>query len=296
MLEPKLIHFTTKDNLELPGLLFHAAKSTKAAIFLHGNGSSSVFYGKGRAEYAEELAKKGVSLLSFNNRGAHYITKLEIQDTDDDQLFGMAYEIIKDCIQDIDAAVLFLKQQGFNEFYLIGESTGANKICIYHFYKPENPISKYVLLGGGDDVGIYYDMYGPEKFWPLLEKARQQIKKGNGQDIICELLPGEIFSYKGFFDIANPDGDYNVFPFYEVLRKTMLSRKQELFKMYKSLNKPSLVIYGENDEYAWGNVSKIIKILKEYQPQLTYKIIKNADHSFHNHRKKVGKIIAEWLA
>ena len=295
MLQPTLVHFTTKDHLELPGLLFRPNKSTKAAIFLHGNGSTSVFYGKGRAEYAQELAKKNIAFLSFNNRGAHYMKKLNIGKTNESKMFGMAYELIKDCALDIDAAIAFLQKEGFKEFYLVGESTGANKICVYDFYKPENEISKYILLGGGDDTGIYYDQLGDKKFWPLLEQALQHIKKDTADEIVPDLLPDDIFSYKSFYDLANPDGDYNVFPFYEALKDARLSRKQVLFHKFKALHKPSLVIYGEKDEYAWGNVPKIVNILKKVQPDFTYKIVKGADHSFHGHRDKVGKLIADWL-
>src|SRR6185503_9027609 len=119
---------------------------------------------------------------------------------------------------DIDGAIEFLEAQGYEEFYLIGESTGANKICVYNYYKPNNKISKYVLLSGGDDTGIYYDQLGKERFNKLLNESEEMIKNGKGTDLILELLLEEIFAYVGFYDIANPDGDYNCFPFMEVMK------------------------------------------------------------------------------
>ena len=295
--DPKFIEFTTEDGLTLPGLLYEAKESKKVAIYLHGNGSSSIFYDESEhRDIPEQLTQKGISFLKFNNRGAHIIKKLNVKvgDEVERKKFGCAYEEIKDCVLDIDGAVEFLKKQGYSEFYLVGASTGANKICVYDHYKPKNVFSKYVLLCGGDDTGIYYSVLGKEKFFRLLNESEKKIKEGKGEDLIKELLPDEIFSYVGFYDIANPNGDYNCFPFSEVLTKTKLSTKP-LFKYFAGVKKPSLVIYGENDEYAWGNINKVIDILKSYQPDFKYETIKAADHGFTGKKKELAEAISEWI-
>ena len=93
----------------------------------------------------------------------------------------------EECIEDIDGAISFLSKKGYKEFYLIGHSTGANKICVYNFYKTRNRIKKYVLVAGGDDTGIYYDMLGMKKFSRLLKEAKTKIKQRKGDEIIKEL-------------------------------------------------------------------------------------------------------------
>ncbi len=292
-----LVQIKTADGLTLPGLLYKTKNSQKVAIHLHGNGSSSVFYSDDQREtLAKTLGNEGISLLMFNNRGAHYIKKLDIQKPNEEieqKLFGMAYEKIKECVQDIDGAISFLKSKRYKEFYLIGESTGANKICVYNFYKPKNKVSKYILLGGGDDTGIYYDQLGKDKFYRLLKEAKEKIRKHKAEDLICELLPDEIFSYKGFYDIANPDGDYNVFPFLEVLKKVELSKKP-LFRHFKSITKPTLVVYGEKDKWAW-DIPRMIEILKKLRPEFIYKVIRNADHSFSENQTQLSNLICNWL-
>lgn len=299
MKEPTIIQIKTDDGLTLPGLFYEAEDAKKVAIFLHGNGSSSVFYSDDlKEEQAKALNEKGISYLLFNNRGAHLIKKLNVENKNGEverKRFGMAYEKIKDCIKDIDSVISFLKNRGYREFYLIGESTGANKICVYHYYKPNNKVSKYILLGGGDDTGIYFNELGKRRFYKLLKEAKDKIRRRKGEEIICELLPEEIFSYIGFYDIANPDGDYNVFPFLEVMKNLKLSQKK-LFRHYKSLNKPTLVIYGEKDEYAWGDVPRIVSILKEQKPEFEYKIIKDADHGLSKHQGELASLIADWLS
>jgi len=297
-IEPKFIEFKTKDGLTLPGLLYETKGSKTAAIDLHGNGSSSFFYDESENRpLAEALGKIGVSILYFNNRGAHIIKKLNVVrgKKTKRRRFGMAYEKIKECVPDIDGAISFLKKRGYKKFYLIGASTGANKICVYNFYKPKNEISKYVLLCGGDDTGIYYHMFGKTKFWKLLREAKRKIEQKRGEEIIKDLiLPDEIFAYVGFYDIANPDGDYNTFPFYESMGRAKLSKKP-LFRYFKSVKKPSLVVYGSKDEYAWGNVPRVVKILQKEKPEFTYKIINGAGHSFAGYEKKLAGIISDWL-
>ena len=298
MQNPKFIEFTTKDGLNLPGLLYEAKKSGKMAIYLHGNGSSSVFYDESRNKIlANALYEHKISVLFFNNRGAHLMKKLNVKKNGktERKLYGMAYEKIKECVEDINGAIKFLEKLGYKEFYLIGASTGANKICVYNFYKPKNKIAKYVLLSSGDDAGFYYNLLGKDKFRKLLFRAKEKIKIGCGKEIMPELLPYDfIFSYDSFYDIASPDGDYNIFPFFESIKKVKLSHKP-LFRHFKSINKSTLVIYGEFDEYAWGDARKVVNILKSYKPNFTYEIIKGADHKMANREEQLAKIITRWL-
>lgn len=294
---PTFVELKTSDGLTLPGLFYAAKGATRAAIYLHGNGSSSVFYD----EYAnralgDTLTKHQISFLAFNNRGAHLVKKLNVvkKAAVERKCFGMAYEKIKDCLYDIDAAIAWLEQRGYREFSLIGSSTGANKICVYDHYRPKNKVSSYVLVAGGDDTGIYYHLLGKIVFSKLLKRAQEKIRRGEGETIITEMLPKKIFSYHAFYDIAHPDGDYNCFPFLEVMQPVKLSRKS-LFRYFKALHKPTHVIYGSQDEYAWGDVPGVVAILRSYRPDFAYTIIDGANHMFMNHEKKLATAIARWL-
>lgn len=298
MQEPKFVDFKTSDGLTLPGLLYEADGSKKVVIYLHGNGSSSVFYDeKEYRDLPEALSKKGISILKFNNRGANIIKKFTIEKNGNEERvpFGMAYEKIKDCVFDIDGAVKFLQKLGYEEFYLAGASTGANKICVYDHYKPKNIFKKYVLICGGDDTGIYYNLLGDKKFFKILNKAKEKIEKNEGLEIAPEVLPiGEVFSYQGFYDIANPDGDYNCFPFSEAFGKAKISTKP-LFRYFEGIKKPSIIIYGEKDEYSWGDIIKVVTALKKYQPNFEYEVINGADHRFTGKQKDLAKTIIDWL-
>lgn len=293
-LTPQFVQFRTFDGLLLPGLFFEAENSQKVAMYLHGNGSSSVFY---EDEYilAERLLSERISVLLFNNRGAHIIKSFTVLENDEEvrKNYGMAYEIIKECISDIDGAITFLQKKNYTQFFLIGHSTGANKICVYNFYKQKNIIQKYILLGGGDDTGVYYQILGKAKFQRLLAQAKKEIMQGNGNVLLTELLP-EIFSYKGFYDIANPDGDYNTFPFYEALGEVKLST-MPLFRYFTKIKKPSLVIYGENDEYTSGSARDAVSILEKLRPDFRYRIIPDTDHGFTGEKETLADLCVEFL-
>jgi dienelactone hydrolase len=297
MNDPKFVDFQTYDGLTLPGLLYETKGSKKVVIYLHGNGSSSIFYGeKEHRDLPETLYKKGISTLKFNNRGANVIKGMDVVKGNkvERKLFGMAYEKIKDCVPDIDAAVKFLQKLGYKEFYLAGASTGANKICVYDHYKPKNIFKKYILICGGDDTGLYHSILGNKKFMKLLNESKAKIVDGHGEDLIRDILTTEVFSYQSFYDIANPDGDYNCFPFSEAFKMVNISKKP-LFRYFKGIKKDSIVIYGEKDEYSWGDAKRVIDTLKKYQPDFEYKIIEGADHGFTGKQDKLAEVISKWI-
>lgn len=305
----ELIEFPTSDDLLLPGLLFSPTKSTnRAAIFLHGNGSASVFYSPTRAyALARALTKRGIALLLFNNRGAHFIKTInKAEDPDEkteggynDVTLGTTYELIKDCVHDINGAAAYLHERNYQDFYLIGHSSGANKICVYDHYQPQNIIQKYVLLGGGDDTGILYKKIGSkEKFRQYLSQAKDKIDRGKGRKLIPKYILDRWLSYQSFYDTINPDGDYNTFPYTEYLENLSLSSKP-LFRYFKSINKPSLVVYGEKDDYAPAKSGlKANEILSECvfgKKNFEFDVVVDADHSFHGKETALGELIAGWL-
>lgn len=293
--------FLTPDRLRLPGLLFEPERKTdKVAIFLHGNGSSSIFYDTDEANMlGKNLTGKGISYFPFNNRGAHYIKRFRIKNGKEEKkvLYGTAFELIKECVMDIDSSVNYLKKRGYKTFYIIGISTGANKIVVYNYYKKNNPFSKYVLLSGGDDTGLYYEEWGREKFYRLLNKSKRMVQNGQGENLVPYEEINYFMSYQSLYDTINPDGDYNAFPFNERMNNLKLSERP-LFEKYKTISKSTLVLYGENDEYCYGDVPKCVEILKKecaYRDLFTFKIIKGADHGFNGYEDELGRIIASWL-
>jgi pimeloyl-ACP methyl ester carboxylesterase len=303
----EFVSFLSTDMLKLPGLLYKPAVTTKrAAIWLHGMGDTSVFYSPERINtLATALNDRGIAFFAFNNRGAYTTKSLRILDEtvpEEDRYYqgGTYYEKIADAIKDIDGAVGFLKSRGFAEFSMIGHSTGANKIAVYDALSKNNPFSNYVLAGPGDDSGMYYAELGKKKFWAALDYARRAIAAGKPLQIMPQYSGMYPFSTQAAADIMDPDGDYNTFPYYESTHERL--GHKPLFQEYKQINIPTLVIFGENDEYTYtagGTRPALDLFIRNTSNAMLKKhdfmTVPDADHSFHGAEDAFAAKVADWL-
>jgi len=303
----EFVSFTSTDKLKLPGLLYAPGAGTKkAAIWLHGMGDSGVFYSPEQVNaLGEALTSKNIALLGFNNRGAHNAKSLKSVDEslpEGDRRYqaGTYYELIADCVKDIDGAVAFLKQRGFTTFYLLGHSTGANKICAYHVRAGRNPFSKYVLAGPADDTGLMFSGLGAKKFWQALNYAAK-FAKTDPLHIMPKYTGMYPFSAQAAWDMLNPDGAYNTFPFYE--SNTERLGKKRLFDEYQQIDRPTLVIFGQDDEYTTtaGGTRAALDLFMKYTSNASLKrtdfcTVPDADHSFHGAEAVFAEQVADWLA
>jgi len=302
----ELVSILATDKLLLPGLLFTPAKPTnKIAIWLHGMGDSAVFYKPALVNaLGKELTNKGIALLAFNNRGAHNAKTLKLADEalpEEDRRYqgGTYYEKIADCVKDIDGAVAYVKQHDFSTFYLLGHSNGANKICAYHVRAKHNPFSKYVLAGPGDDTGLMFSELGAKQFWETLNYAARFVKT-DPFHILPKYSGLYAFSAQSAWDIINPDGDYNTFPFYECTAERL--GKKRLFDEYQQIDRPTLVIFGENDEYTYtaGGSKPALNLFMKHTSnarlkQTDFTTVPATDHSFHDAETAFAKQVADWL-
>lgn len=292
----RLIRFDAADGVDLAGLLYEPPRKTKRAIvWLHGTGGASIFDSRRTNLLAAELLAAGFAFFPFNNRGAHLVRRLRRKGTKRSVMGGAGYEKIRDCVPDIDGAARELRRRGYTELHLAGHSTGANKIAVYDHYKPRNSFRSYILLAGGDDTGLFYDQLGPSGFARTLAKARERIKARKGDEVVPKSLSTLPMSWTAVYDVMNPNGDYNVFPFLEALRGVRLSKKP--FRYFRELHKPALVLYGDRDEYAWGDVSRSVSVLSEIAgPRVELAIVEDADHGFSGREVELAELIANWLA
>jgi alpha-beta hydrolase superfamily lysophospholipase len=304
----ELINVVSIDKLRLPGLLYSPAKATKkAAIWLHGMGDSGVFYNPPWLNtLGDAITATNIAFLAFNNRGAHNSKSITILDEslpEDQQKYqgGTYFERIADCVQDINGAVSFLKERGFSTLYLLGHSTGANKVCAYHNRTKDNPFAKYVLAGPADDSGLYYAELGEKKFWQVLQYAKRMMAEGKPLHIMPKYTGMYPFSAQAAADIMDPEGDYNTFPFYETT--TQRIGHKPLFKEYSGIDRPTLVVLGDQDEYTTtaGGPESALNILKKYlSPKVradsVFELIKEADHSFRGAEPIFAETVASWLA
>jgi pimeloyl-ACP methyl ester carboxylesterase len=275
----RLVRFEATDGVSLAGLLYEPRRvSTRAIVWLHGTGGASIFDSKRTNILGDLFTRRGFAFFPFNNRGAHLLRNLRAGTKSVGG--GMAYERIRDCVPDIDGALRELRRRGYRDVTLIGHSTGANKIAVYDHYKPRNPVKRYVLLAGGDDTGLLYQELGARRFAAALAKARAMVRARRGEELAPKSVLPMLMSWRSFLDMADPDGDYNVFPFVEVLRGIRLSRRRP-FRYVAAIRKPSLYLYGSEDEYCLGDVPGCVAALAVVVGRkATLGIIDGADHGF----------------
>lgn len=287
----RVVRFEATDGASLAGLLYEPKRATaRAAIWLHGTGGASVFESARTNLLASELTGAGIAFFPFNNRGATLMRHLQGKPRG-----GMAYERIRECVFDIDGALRELWRRGYRDFTLIGHSTGANKIAVYDHYTPRNRVKRYVLIAGGDDTGMVYDQLGSRRFAAALEKAKTLRAS---TDLVPPSISANVMSWRAWYDMANPDGDYNVFPFLEVMRDVKLSRRAK-FRYVRAIRKPTLILYGEQDQYCYGDVPRCVAILAEAigpKPNIELGIVGDADHGFGGKEHELAQVILGWMA
>lgn len=252
MSSTELVRFDATDGRRLSGLLYAPREANSIIVWMHGLGGS-IFESDRTNELADAFAERRLAFFPFNNRGAGR--------------YGGSVEIIRDCVMDIDGALREVRRRGFRDITLAGHSTGANKVAVYNHYRPRNPAKRYVLLAGGDDTGGLYRRLGRRKFNALLARKPRDARE------------------RALRDMARPDGQYNVFPF------DAATRGRRPFRFIREIRKPSLYIYGENDEFGFDaellaeNVGANAEIV----------VMRDADHGFHGCEREVAALIADWF-
>ncbi len=283
----RLVKFEATDDVALAGVLYEPARATKRAIiWLHGLGGS--VFESGRTNLlAQTFIDRGVAFFPFNNRGSGIVRRAG------SGLGGASFERIRDCVADIDGAIRELWRRGYRDLTLAGHSTGANKIAAYDHYKPRNRVKRYVLLAGGDDTGLLYERRGKRHFETMLRRSRAMIKARRGEELAPANMSPMMMSWRSLYDMANPNGDYNVFPFMEAIRGVKLSRRP--FRFIRAIRKPSLYIYGDRDQYCFGDVARVVSVLsKQVNDRAEIIVMRDADHGFSGREAELAALIAEW--
>jgi len=270
-------------------------------MFLHGNGDSSVFYSVARINaLARALNAGGIALLAFNNRGAHLSRRLKSEKRAETVLGGTTFERIGESVRDIDGAIAFVRGAGYRTFDLVGHSTGASKICLYFWKKKKHAaIRRVVLIAGGDDMGIYYESLGRRRFEILLERARERVEEGRGLELAPSSTGPFPLSWGSLLDTVRPEGDYNIFPFYEALSGVTITRGKKPFREFSTISVPVLSIYGSNDEYCFDRVHDCVEILKGVaagRSNYSFSTIEGASHGFGGFEAVLARRVARFLA
>jgi pimeloyl-ACP methyl ester carboxylesterase len=239
------------------------------AVFVHGMGSN--FYRSAfRKELMRQASGRGFAFLAFNNRGAEA---------------GVATERFSDCAQDIQAAVDFGVRRGFRDVFLIGHSTGCQKIAYYQTARRSPRVRALVLAAIGDDYAIARRELG-RRFGYWLAKARRLVAEGRGD----ALLPREAclgFSAARFLSVAERGrAEADLFDLEGPMRR------------FRRVRVPVLAVFPAREEYACMPVPRMAEIVRRTSaaPRCDTVIVPGADHGFHGAERATAARILRWLS
>ena len=149
------VRFETPDYIELQGWLSDA-EGDVAVIHMHGmsgNGYENTFLDTLHQTYN----KLGISMFSIDNRGRGVISTFWqnnslTHNTDNVKLGGSCFEVLEECIYDIQGAINYLRSIGKSKFILQGHSLGCTKVIHYMNTQATDGITKVILLAPTDMV------------------------------------------------------------------------------------------------------------------------------------------------
>lgn len=286
----QLHQIKTKDGLVYQGIFYTAKIKKAAAIWLGGLASRFPDRVIRTETLAQILNNAGISFGIFDHRGAGVINSLKVKKGKKIKyiLSGTTYEKFENCILDVEAIIKFCKKLGYKKIFLLGHSTGANKLAYYIYKKAGKNVAGFGLLGPLSDVPGFKLSLG-KKYRSTLKLAQQMIRQRKGDDLIPTLLRNNVlWTANRFWSIARDNGVENTFPAYNPKIK---------FYWTKKIKQPILIIIGSQDQHADIPVKKIFSRFKQEIPNQWFsgKIITGADHGFNKKEKELAISIAQWI-
>jgi len=282
----ELVTFEALDKVQLEGLLC-APQKTKTCV-VHVHGMTDNFVGLSVVDSLVRAANaNGMAFFTMNTRGMGTITVFtRLKEHLSYRTVGTSFENFKDCILDIHAAIVALKQRGYRNFILSGHSTGCQKIAYYQFRKQSKAVKGLILLGPADDLNFQIKKLGRRKYRETIEFAKKLVRQGRGKELMPVEYEPSYFSAKRYYELYNPKSvEGNLFNYEGKLRAI------------SKIACPVLSVFGSKEEYAAMSARGMLKILgsKFLHPYAKEVLVPDADHCFCMQEDVVEEVVVRWL-
>jgi len=284
-LKGELVSFTTKDGLMLYGLLARPKRKSGIAL-INVHGLTGNFY---RSSYVKALAKAAVAanlnFLTIEERGSYIAFRPRLKNKNSKKyMAGGAFEKFEDSVFDIEGAIRFLGGLGIKKIFLIGHSTGCQKVTYYQYKKKDKRVKAIILLAPADDYNLQKAELG-KQFGSAAAFAK---RNKNHKDA---LMPGRytkaLLGVKRFLSFSD----------LRFAEARLFNYESNKLKEFGTIRQPILALFGDKEEYALKPVREYMKILERdtRSKRFDYLIIKGADHGFVGKEKNAAKAIMRWL-
>ena len=287
----RLLTYTTKDGFEVNALLITPEFQNEKELFekpivINVHGVLGNFLARGTPQILPPaLLKEGISTLSINTRMGFL-----------GQILGEG--IFEKANQDIEESVKVLKEEGFENIYVLGYSLGAN-LAVYYATQTKNIDIKGLILEGcshslpesqkkrlekNNSIPQYGDIY---------KRAKQVLGDDphddrNDQVFIVYRAWGnsfnpvdvEMFTYRTWWFMRSPEAEY-----------------AKTHNFISQIELPILFIHGEDDDIVdtWEPM-ELKKILNEAgNNDIDISYIPNAKHDCMENPEGTVNAITDWL-
>ena len=282
-MKQELVRINSSDKIEMVGMLYEPEeKSNKIVIHVHGL-CGNFYENRFLDILAKSYTNKGISFLTFNNRGTNFIS--ELLKGNNFEIIGGCYERFIDCLLDIEGAINYVKEKGYNNIILEGHSYGCNKVIYYYNKKKDNSISKIVLLAPCDIPQECAKFLGKEEYEIAKRESTRLINEGKQRKLInFSVNANGKISAGTYYNDFLPDGE-NDFIRYK-------DGENSKNKILNSIDIPVLIVFGDSDECVLTeNIETVKGYLNKNIKNSNIQIINGADHSYTDKYEELGKII-----
>ena len=286
------IHFETEDNVILYGLIYKSTKNTKKVLIsTHGMITNCI---KLRDEIiAKEIEEIQIDTLVYNNRGQE-IMSYSKKKNGETILGGTAFENIDESNKDVEGAIKFCIEKGYQEIYLMGHSLGSTK-TVYTYNKmiennKNNILEKIkgVILLSLIDIPTILRVYLNARYPEMLTYAKN-MEKEKMENI---LMPETAFLYpisvKTFLKYAR---DYQQIDF------AKFSDKEYNYKEINNIKAPLMLRWGTVKEMILQKPEDLCKKLKDKitNNKLDIGFIEGGNHNYRGKEEILAKEIKNFL-
>ena len=290
----KILHGTTNDGLNLPGVHWESDSKETCIVFIPGM-SGNILENYFAEILGEELLKNEYGFLYGHNRGYGHINDIKTSEPSTDgsnktKRFGAAYERFDDSIHDIELWVNEAKNIGYKNIILMGHSLGCNKVI--HFLSKTNhkDISKVILASAPDMVGLGKLEKYQQNYDELLKEAKDNIANNKPRQLLkSKLWDWYFISSQTFIDLLEDNCPADNLP---------LLRNPDKFDELSTINIPILTFLGENDDIIIDSIKSDLAQIKNKAincPDFSSNILAGANHVYDNKEKELAELLLNWL-
>lgn len=279
-----LVQTATEDKLILSGYFVNSTNKDFAVLHIHGFEGN--FYENNFIQHqSKQFEKNNIAFLTANTRGCEKIKEFRTVGGEFVTV-GARFETLEESPQDIDTWVKFLLDEGFKNIVLQGHSLGTYKIVRYLFEgKFKEKVSKLVLISPFDKLALVKS-YIKTPLEQLLTKAEEEVKNGNGRNLVSKDFDEIEFSYSTFLSWYKLDDLGKMFNFRD---------KTYNFPTLSKIQIPTLMVVGSKDEYFHisnpSHPEEAVEVFKKYIKNCETQLIDGAKHDYIGYESNLSEII-----